>query len=53
MYNRKFDIQKDFSELNELENNILLRLKSGMVNKESELLIRTYIYKIFYNQFKN
>ena len=52
MYNRKFDIKKDFSALNELENKILPLIKNEVKNKESELLIRMYIYKIFNNQFK-
>lgn len=52
MYNRKFDIKKDFSQLNELENKILPLLKNEVKNKESELLIRTYIQKLFFNQFK-
>jgi hypothetical protein len=52
MYNRKFDIKKDFTELNELENKILPLLKNEVKNKESELLLRTYIQKLFFNQFK-
>lgn len=51
-YNRKFNIKKDFSELNELENKILPLIRNEVKNKESELLIRMYIYKIFNNQWK-
>ena len=32
MYNRKFNIKKDFSELNELENVILPQIKNDEVN---------------------
>lgn len=52
MHNRQFNIKKDFHELNELENKILPMIKNEVKNKESELLIRSYIYKIFMNQFK-
>lgn len=51
-YNRKFNIKKDFSELNELENKILPLIRNEVKNKESELLIRTYLYKVFSNQWK-
>lgn len=44
MYNRKFNIKKDFSELNELENEILPQIQSEEV--------REYIRKIFFNQYK-
>ena len=44
MYNRKFNIKKDFSELNDLENEILPQIQSEEV--------REYIRKIFFNQYK-
>ena len=44
MYNRKFDIKKDFYDLNEMENKIL-----PLVEKEE---VKNYIRKIFDNQFK-
>lgn len=52
MYNRKFNIKKDFHELNHLENVILPMVKNEVKNKENELLIRTYIQKLFFNQYK-
>jgi hypothetical protein len=44
MYNRKFDIKKDFQELNEMENVILPQVKNENV--------KNYIRKIFINQWK-
>lgn len=44
MYNRKFNIKKDFAELNELENEILPKVKDETV--------KNYIKKIFFNQYK-
>lgn len=44
MYNRKFDIKKDFSLLNEMENVILPQVKNENV--------KNYIRKIFNNQWK-
>lgn len=44
MYNRKFNIHKDFSALNEMENLILPLVK----NEE----VKNYIRKTFFNQFK-
>ena len=44
MYNRKFDIKKDFQELNEMENTILSQVKDENV--------KNYMRKIFFNQWK-
>ena len=44
MYNRKFNIKKDFSELNNLENNILPKIE----NQD----IKNYVRNIFFNQWK-
>jgi len=53
MYNRKFDIKKDFEAINELENQIIFLLKKEVKNKDSYKEISQYIRKIFYNQYKN
>jgi len=44
MYNRKFNIKKDFSELNNLENSILPKIE----NQD----IKNYVRNIFFNQWK-
>ena len=44
MYNRKFNIRRDFSELNEMQNVILPKVKNEDV--------KNYIRKIFFNQYK-
>lgn len=45
MYNRKFNVKKDFSSINEMENVILPMVK----NEE----VKNYIRKIFFNQYKS
>ena len=52
MYNRKFDIQKDFSALNELESNIMPKIRR-IENKEDREVLQNYVLKIFNNQWKN
>ncbi len=50
MYNRKFDIKKDFYALNEMENEmfpIIDKLKG-----ENKSVLKTYIRKLFLDQFK-
>lgn len=44
MYNRKFNIKKDFQELNELENEILPLIESEKA--------KNYVRRIFNNQYK-
>jgi len=51
MYNRKFDIHKDFDALNELENNIMPRIRR-IENKEDREALQSYVRKIFNNQWK-
>jgi hypothetical protein len=51
MYNRKFDVKKDFSELNELESNIMPKIRR-IENKEDREVIQAYVRKIFNNQWK-
>jgi hypothetical protein len=60
MYNRKFDIKKDFKELNELENTIIplidkMEYKEALNEEENEYkknLLKNYVRIIFQNQFK-
>ena len=60
MYNRKFDIRKDFKELNDLENEIIplidkMEYKNALnedENKYKQDLLKNYLREIFYNQFK-
>lgn len=44
MYNRKFNIKRDFRDLNEMENKILPQIKNDEV--------KDYVRKIFFNQYK-
>jgi len=61
MKNRKFDIKKDFHELNELENEIMplidkMDYQDALDDGESENkrnLLKNYIRALFHNQFKN
>jgi len=61
MKNRKFDIKKDFSELNEMENNIFplidkMEYKNALNEEENQYkkdFLKNYIRVIFNNQFKN
>ena len=54
MYNRKFNIQNqnDFSALNELESNIMPKIRR-IENKEDREALQNYVRKIFNNQWKN
>ena len=51
MYNRKFNVKKDFSALNELENEIMPIVGRIRDKKEQERL-REYIRNTFNNQWK-
>lgn len=61
MKNRKFDIKKDFQELNELENEIMplidkMDYQNALDDGESEdkrNLLKNYIRTLFHKQFKN
>jgi len=61
MYNRKFDIKKDFKELNDLENEIIplidkMEYKDALNEEENKFkkdLLKNYVRIIFKNQFKN
>jgi len=60
MKNRKFDIKKDFKELNELENEIMPLIDKmsyeNALNQDEEdykkQLLKNYVRIIFFNQFK-
>lgn len=51
MYNRKFDIKKDFHEINELENRIMPIVQKIKDEDEKEILTE-YLREIFNNQWK-
>jgi|AntDeeMetagen681_2_1112603.scaffolds.fasta_scaffold51467_2 hypothetical protein len=51
MYNRKFDIRRDFSKLNEFENTIMPIVRK-VQNEEEREVLTVYLRKIFNNQFK-
>jgi hypothetical protein len=51
MYNRKLDIKRDFSKLNELENKILPIIRN-IKNLEDQMCLESYVRNIFSNQFK-
>jgi hypothetical protein len=60
MYNRKFDIKRDFTAVNELENTIIplidkMEYKEALNEEENEYkknLLKNYVRIIFQNQFK-
>ena len=60
MKNRKFDIKKDFQELNNLENEIIplidkMTYKNALDQEEEDFkkqLLKNYVRIIFHNQFK-
>lgn len=60
MYNRKFNIKKDFKELNYMQNTILplidnMDYKNAInedENKYKKDLLKNYIRILFFNQFK-
>jgi len=51
MYNRKFDVKKDFSKLNELEN-IVFPIVRKMKNDNDSKFLEDYLRELFNNQFK-
>lgn len=61
MKNRKFDIKKDFQELNEMENEIMplidkMNYQNALNEKENQYkkdLLKNYVRTLFTNQFKN
>ena len=53
MFNRKFAIKKDFSNLNELENVIYPKIRNATFKTvEEKKQVMDFIYKIFNNQWK-
>ena len=61
MKNRKFDIKKDFQELNEMENEIMplidkMNYQNALNEEENQHkkdLLKNYVRTLFTNQFKN
>jgi len=53
MYNRKFNIKRDFGAINKLENKIFPLLKKEVKNEDSFKELSQYIWDIFFNQYKN
>ncbi len=51
MYNRKFNIKKDFSELNDMENKVFPMLDEIKEQHKRDTL-KNYISILFHNQFK-
>ena len=51
MYNRKFDIHRDFHELNEFTNRIMPIVRKIQDEDEKEVLTN-YLREIFNNQWK-
>jgi len=51
MYNRKFNIKKDFHALNEMENEIL-PICNEIKDEGERNALKSYIRKIFDNQYK-
>lgn len=50
-YNRKINIKKDFSEVNEFTNVIVPMIKNAF-NKDDAKKLEDYTHKIFFNQWK-
>tara|TARA_A100001391_G_C4933288_1_gene242435 strand:- start:374 stop:547 length:174 start_codon:yes stop_codon:yes gene_type:complete len=52
MHNRYLDIKKDFSEINEFRN-ILPKIDGAdWIKQEDKQIVKDYIRKIFFNQWK-
>jgi hypothetical protein len=52
MKNRKFDIKKDFAELNRMQNKMLPMLDE-IKDEEKKDQLKTYIRNLFFDKFKN
>ena len=53
MHNRYLDIKKDFSEVNEFQNYILPKIDGAdWIKQEDKQIVKDYIRKIFFNQWK-
>jgi hypothetical protein len=51
MKNRKFDIKKDFAELNRMQNKMLPMLDE-IKDEEKKDQLKTYIRNLFFDKFK-
>ncbi len=53
MHNRYLDIKRDFSEVNEFQNYILPKIDGAdWIKQEDKQIVKDYIRKIFFNQWK-
>ena len=53
MFNRYFNISKDYYDLNNLENSIIVKIdKANWSNKQDKEEVKNYLRKIFNNQWK-
>ena len=53
MYNRHFNIKKDFSEVNDFQNYILPKIDGAdWIKQEDKDVVKDYMRKIFFNQWK-
>ena len=53
MYNRYYNIKKDFSKVNEFQNYILPKIDSAdWIKQDDKQIVKDYIRKIFFNQWK-
>jgi len=51
MYNRKFNVKRDFSKINELENKVFPIVRKIKNDKDAKFL-ESYLWELFNNQFK-
>ena len=53
MFNRYFNVSKDFLDLNHLENSIMFKIdRADWSKKQDKELIKNYLRKIFNNQWR-
>lgn len=50
MYNRQFNVKKDFSELIELEQKIMPIIRD-IKNSDEKIILESYVRKVFNNQW--
>ena len=53
MFNRYFNISKDYYDLNNLENSIIVKIdKANWSTKQDKEEVKNYLRKIFNNQWR-
>ena len=53
MFNRYFNVNKDFVDLNHLENSIMVKIdRANWSTKQDKELVKNYLKRIFKNQWK-